>query len=107
MVSKYVWLSFQDFDENLLKSLNVFIPYNCQFFQIKKDSFSKRILIEEVYYSSNLNSAMFKRQYGSWEKRLEIFEPNFYERRRDLNGTNLFIYNFVSTIFYYNRSRLN
>lgn len=90
MVSKYIWLSLKDINESLLKSFEIYIPYNCQFLQIKQNLREKEFFIQEIYYSTfNPSAIVFKRHFGTWKenKEVEIIEPDLYKRRLDLNET--------------------
>lgn len=94
IVSKYTWLVFEDIKNLLIESPKIYIPYNCQFLMIKNSTTKNdSYILNEIYYPSFKSYDLFDRYFGTWEKNqgLENSQPDFYERRLDMNGTTLFV----------------
>lgn len=60
---------------------------------IIKNNTNDSFLIEELYSPSVHSNDTFYRHFGFWEdkKGLEIFEPDIYQRRLDMNNTILVV----------------
>lgn len=84
-----------DFNESYLNTGECYIPYNSQLL-ILKTSIEKgsNYFIKEFYHPSITSISSFKRHFGIWMEKtgLEIFEPDIYQRRLDMNRTNLLGY---------------
>lgn len=85
-----IWAMFHTHEfriENLEK--DIYIPYNCQFFVIESDENGFHLF---EYYDVKIHHRnFFITEFGDWDEMngLIVPEPDFYQRRLDLNGTTL------------------
>lgn len=84
---KIIWMTF-DADETNFH--NIYIPYNCEFLNIKTtDQTSYEII--EIYHLKLYDQNAFKIPYGSWNCDLgfKVSQLDFYTRRFNMNGSTI------------------
>lgn len=99
-VSKYIWLIFREKNELIIDSDQIYIPYNCQFLVIEPYvNITDSYIAKEMYHTSETSFAISKRIFAIYNEitGFDVSEPDFYQRRLDLNKTVLEVYCDVST----------
>lgn len=86
LISKFIWVIFDGNDFS-----HTYIPYDCEFFNIKtaNESYFK---ISEVYSKTISTQEVSEREIGIYERNRQKFyisNADFYARRFDMNNTSI------------------
>lgn len=83
-MTRFIWINI--FDDDLEDEIkNLFIPLDCKFFIVKKIEKSRSEIID--VYQTHKSSSQFTSVFAIWEnKNLNVYDNNFYFKRKDLKG---------------------
>lgn len=89
LTPNFIWVMFDDSKKEQSAIDLMYIPYNCQFLLVESNPIGFKMV--ELYNPTALATKKCSKIFGTWRKNgdIEILISDFYERRFDMNQTEL------------------